>query len=96
MEPMSSLSREYLYAFVEGATGTETVRIAFTEPGVAPTDEDWTPAGWAGAKSAGADARILVGPGGDVVLGEGTYQMWVSVNAPPEGPVLPSGLVFII
>ncbi|GAB2918614.1 hypothetical protein ACFMQL_20495 [Nonomuraea fastidiosa] len=95
MEPMSSLSREYLYAWVEGATGTEAVKIAFTQPGVEPTEQDWRPAGWAGVTPAGADARILVGPGSDVVLAEGTYQMWVSVNAPPEGPVLPSGLVVI-
>jgi len=93
---MSSLSREYLYAFVEGATGTEAVKIAFTEPGVEPTEEDWHAADWAGVKAAGADARILVGPGeGSVALADGAYQMWVRVDAPPEQPMLPSGLVFI-
>ncbi|TDD11857.1 hypothetical protein [Nonomuraea diastatica] len=92
---MSSLSRELLYAWIEGAVGTEQVEIAFTEPGVEPSEGDWHPAEWSGAKAAGADARILVGPDGGVVLTDGAYQMWVRVDAPPERPVLPSGLVFI-
>lgn len=95
MEPISSLSRPYLYARIEGAAGTETVQVAFTEPGVEPAEEDWHPASWAAVSEKGADVRILVGPGGGVPLADGTHQMWVRVDAPPEQPLMPSGLVFI-
>lgn len=96
MESISSLSRPYVYAWIEGAAGTEPVEIAFTVPGVEPAEDDWRTASWSGVTAKGADARILVGPGGDVALSEGTYQLWVRVTAPPERPMMPSGLVFII
>ncbi|MEV0617578.1 hypothetical protein AB0I81_29950 [Nonomuraea sp. NPDC050404] len=94
MEPMSSLSREYLYVYVEGATGSEAVEMAFTAPGSKPIDADWRPAEWEPPSQDGADARILVGPGEDAVaLPEGTHLAWVRVTAVDEQPVLPSGLV---
>lgn len=93
MDPMSSLSREYLYAFVEGATGNEVVEMAFTNPGAKPIGTDWLPAEWDPPVPDGADAKILVGPGGTAVLAEGTYHAWVRVTAVDEQPVLPAGLV---
>ncbi|GAA1770029.1 hypothetical protein [Nonomuraea bangladeshensis] len=94
MEPMSSLSREFLYVFVEGATGNEDVEMAFTAPGVKPGVGDWRPAEWEPPKADGADAKILVGPGeGAVALPEGTHLAWVRVTAVDEQPVLPAGLV---
>lgn len=98
MEPISSLSREWIVFFVWGASGTEQVEVAFTAPGAEPVTGDWHAAEWApGSVTArGADARILVGPGGAVVLPDGTYQAWVRVTAPVELPVLPAGLVTVI
>ncbi|WP_146178180.1 hypothetical protein [Nonomuraea fuscirosea] len=91
---MSSLSREFLYVYVEGATGGEGVEVAFTVPGVKPVEDDWHPAEWEPPQADGADARILVGPGeGAVALPEGTHQAWVRVTAVEEQPLLPAGLV---
>ncbi|MFI6182544.1 hypothetical protein ACIA8R_43945 [Nonomuraea sp. NPDC051191] len=92
VEPMSSLSLEYLEFFVENASGSEQVEVAFTAPGQEPTEGQWHPASWGAAGRAGARARIRVGPGA-LVLVDGTYQGWVRVTTPSERPVLPSGLV---
>ncbi|MEU1883417.1 hypothetical protein ABZ470_39440 [Streptosporangium sp. NPDC020072] len=96
MEPISSLSRPYLYIPVENASGAETVEIAFTTPGAEPLEADWHPAEWASVSRRGAEARILIGPGGAVTLAGGTYMAWVRVTNAVEQPVLPSGLVPII
>ena len=97
-EPISSLSREWLPFFVRGASGTEVVQIAFTAPGVEPEENGWHDAGWdpASVTARGADARILFGPGGTTSRAEGTYQAWVRVTAPPQQPVLPAGLIYVI
>ncbi|MFI6497167.1 hypothetical protein [Nonomuraea typhae] len=98
MEPISSLSREWISYFVRGASGTETVEIAFTTPGVEPDESDWKAAQWdlTSANAHGANARILFGPGGTVTRLEGTYQAWVRVTAPPQLPVLQAGLIDVI
>ncbi|MFG2076966.1 hypothetical protein [Nonomuraea maritima] len=96
VDPMSSLSLEYLSFFVDNALGVEEVAVAFTNPGVEPTEDQWTPASWGAVGNGGAEARIQVGPGGAVTLPDGTYQGWVRVVRPDERPVLPSGLVPII
>ncbi|MFG3438341.1 hypothetical protein ACGF0J_13950 [Nonomuraea sp. NPDC047897] len=91
MEPISSLSRPYVYTFVKGASGTEQVQVAFTNLGAEPVEADWYPAEWASATAAGARARILIGPGGTVPLTDGTYLMWVRVTGAVEQPVLRCG-----
>ncbi|GGO63174.1 hypothetical protein [Nonomuraea cavernae] len=96
VDPISSLSLEYLKVFVQHARGNEPVEIAFTAPGVEPGLEDWRPASWAETKKRGAVAQILVGPGGTVTLPDGTYQVWVRTVRADERPVLPSGLIPII
>ncbi|MGW6499340.1 hypothetical protein [Nonomuraea angiospora] len=96
VDPMSSLSLEYLRFFVANVVGVETVEIAFTQPGVEPTEGQWNPASWGAVAQGGAEARVRVGPGGAVTLPDGTYQGWVRVTRPDERPVLPSGLVPII
>jgi hypothetical protein len=96
VDPISSLSLEYMRVFVKHARGTEPVEIAFTTPGVEPGPADWKTASWAEAKDKGAVAQILVGPGGTVTLTDGTYQVWVRTVRADERPVLPSGLVPII
>lgn len=93
MEPISSLSRPYLYIPVDGASGSEGVEIAFTTPPAEPAEADWHPADWANITTKGARARILIGPGGTVTLPDGTYMAWVRVNGAVERPVLRSGLV---
>ncbi|MEU1880850.1 hypothetical protein ABZ470_26385 [Streptosporangium sp. NPDC020072] len=91
MEPISSLSRPYVYTFVTGASGTEPVEIAFTNLGAEPGEADWHTAEWASLTAGGARARILIGPGGSVTLTDGTYLMWVRVTGPIERPVMPCG-----
>jgi hypothetical protein len=90
---MSSLSREFLYVYIEGATGNEVVEFAFTAPDVKPIDTDWRSAEWEPPKADGADAKVLVGPDTPVVLAAGTYRVWVRVTAVDEQPVLSAGLV---
>lgn len=93
MEPISSLSRPYLYIAIQGASGSEQVEIAFTNPNAEPIETDWYPAEWGGSTEDGRRARILIGPGGTVTLPDGTYMAWVRVNGAVERPVLPAGLV---
>ncbi|RJL21115.1 hypothetical protein [Bailinhaonella thermotolerans] len=94
MEPISSLSREYLYFVIQGAAGFEPVEVAFTAPGVEPTSGQWQAASWTSPSADGLPrARILVGPGSPVVLTDGTYQAWVRITGTVEQPVLPCGLI---
>jgi hypothetical protein len=95
LEEISSLSKEYVYSWVEGATGGETVEVAFIQA-AKPTAPDWKAAAWDNITPAGADARILIGPGTTAVLVDGTYQMWVRVTTVAEEPVLRAGPVVII
>lgn len=97
MEAISSLSREFLYIPVKGPSGGEDVKVAFTNEDGKPTEADWHDATWDNVTAAGADAKILVGPGeGAVALLEGTYRAWVHVTTSVEEPVLPGGLVPVI
>ncbi|MEV4749063.1 hypothetical protein AB0K21_22015 [Streptosporangium sp. NPDC049248] len=93
MEPVSSLSRPYVYITIKGASGSEQVEIAFTNPGAEPEESDWWPAEWASSSGGGVRARILIGPGSDVILVDGTYMAWARVTGAVERPVLPAGLV---
>jgi hypothetical protein len=88
-----SISKEYLSVPVSGTglAGTEPVEIAVVPAGTEePAEDDWLPAVWASGQ-----ARILIGPGGDVELADGVYEVWVRVTASPEVPVLKSGLLRI-
>ncbi|MEV1168602.1 hypothetical protein [Nonomuraea sp. NPDC049784] len=97
MEPISSLSREFVYIPVEGPSGGEAVEVAFTNEDGKPAETDWRAAMWDTVTATGADAKILVGPGeGAVTLPEGTYRAWVRVTSSVEQPVLPGGLVPVI
>lgn len=89
---ISSLSLEYLYVWVGGVAGDEGVEMALVQA-AEPGEEDWVAASWANVTPQGADARILVGPGGDVEPADGTWQVWVRVTSAPEVPVLYSGPV---
>lgn len=94
MDPVSSLSKPYVYSFVTGAAGTETVEIAMIQA-AEPSSGDWKSASWSSVTPRGAWARILIGPGTPLALSDGTYQMWVRVTGSPEAPVLYAGEVVI-
>ncbi|MGI5293160.1 hypothetical protein ACQEVF_58980 [Nonomuraea polychroma] len=97
MEPISSLSREFLYIPVNGPAGGEAVEVAFTNEDGEPAEADWHDAMWHTVTAEKAVAKILVGPGaGAVALPEGTYRAWVRVTSAVEQPVLPGGLVPVI
>jgi len=92
---ISSLSREYVLVFVRGARGVEPVHMAFVRA-EEPTEDDWVPAEWANVTPQGADAQVLIGPGGAIQLEDGTYQVWVRVTTALEVPVLHAGQIVII
>ncbi|PZG20619.1 hypothetical protein [Nonomuraea aridisoli] len=98
MDAISSLSRPYVYVWIEGAYGTETVQLAFTGVGVKPTEDDWRAAEWntASITREGAEARVLVGPGSPNELPVGTYDVWARVTAPVEQPVMLAGQLPIV
>lgn len=92
MLSIPSISLEYIHIPVGGATVSNTVEIAVIDSGVEePAEADWKPADvWDGST-----AKLLVGPAGTIELADGTYQVWVRVTAPPEKPVVRSGLLEI-
>ncbi|MGW4639564.1 hypothetical protein ACWEN6_13600 [Sphaerisporangium sp. NPDC004334] len=93
VDPISSLSKIAVRFFVSGASGAEPVEIAFTVPDGEPTESDWHTAEWDNPTQRGAEALIIVGPGGAVPLPDGTWLGWVRVTTPRERPVIPGGLV---
>jgi hypothetical protein len=68
----------------------DSVQMAFTTPGVAPTGPDYKAAIWetdATSTPTRYNALCLVGPGGTVTLAAGLYDVWVKVTDSPEIPV---------
>jgi hypothetical protein len=84
--------------WVDGAAGTEGVELACTAVDVKPVDDDWQNAAWdqASVTRDGAEARLLIGPGGVLELPVGTYDVWARVTAPIERPVLYGGQLPIV
>lgn len=69
----------------------DPVAMAFTSGfGSSPQSGDWHDAAWDNG-----NARILVGPGGDVTLFSGRYLIWVKVTDSPEIPVLRAGYLVV-
>ncbi|TYK45177.1 hypothetical protein [Actinomadura decatromicini] len=87
-----STSREYIHVPVSGATADQPVELAVVDIGAEePAEDDWVPADvWDGST-----AKLLIGPGGTLLLADGAYRVWVRVTAEPEIPVLRSGLLRI-
>lgn len=97
-------SKEYLYvpkitAFsttsgeVDPTTLTVEMTLLPTTQAV-PAESDWVAASWApGAET--ATARVLVGPGTDLVKSVGEYNVWVRVHGAVEQPERPVGKVKI-
>ncbi|MGW6946173.1 hypothetical protein ACWGHD_04520 [Streptomyces xanthophaeus] len=65
------------------------VRVAVLPDGERPEAGDWHTASW---RTIGGIhyATLLVGPGGAVEPGPGTYRTWTEITAPPEKPVVAS------
>lgn len=99
---ISSLSTEYVKSQVRLiAGGAEvdptgyTVSWAFKASSAAePVSGDWVTGSWeSDASSSQHWARCLVGPTGDIDLGDGTWHAWIKIAAPPETPVRQVGEV---
>lgn len=92
MQSVPSVSLQYLDVPVTGATVSDTVEIAVIDVDTEePAEGDWVPADvWDGSV-----AKLLIGPGGTVELADGRYRVWTRVDAPPEKPVTPGGLLEI-
>lgn len=98
---ISSLSLEYVRAQVAATVvgaaidpSTDTVKMAFTAPGINPVTGDWHSAIW---ETVGANhyALCLVGPGGTVALPVGRYRVTVKVTDSPEVPVQDAGTLIV-
>ncbi len=81
----------------------DTVEMAFS-PAYADEPTSFVTASWTGpatppvpgvAPSYQADARCLVGPGGDVTLPLGSYRVWTKITDTPEIPVLASDILTV-
>lgn len=91
----SALSLQYVQAQVEvtsedpyDPTG-DAVTFAFTRsPLTEPADDDWTPATWTTWPGPQYWAQLLIGPGGNLQLADGTWQAWLRITDSPEVPVL--------
>jgi hypothetical protein len=100
---MSQLSLQYVGVPVKAATlaGASydptalTVQMAFMPTATqVPGSGDWQSAVWAtvsGSVLYPYAAYCLVGPGGTITLGLGTYVMYLKVTGFPEIPVLLAG-----
>ncbi|MGW5638736.1 hypothetical protein [Streptomyces sp. NPDC003832] len=76
-------STEYLHIPVTVPAGVDTgaspVQIAVVAHRANPDEDEWHAAAWVGS-----EARILIGPGTDIVLTAGDYRVWINVD-PPGG-----------
>jgi hypothetical protein len=74
-------STEYLHVPVTAPAGVDLtaapVRIAVVAHRDNPADDEWNTASW----EAGS-ARILIGPGTDVLLTAGDYKVWINLDPP--------------
>ena len=104
---LSSLSREYIKIKVAGYRGgllidpsAFTVEFGFTALASPPEEPDtWYPGDWETVLLHGTPvhylARVLIGPGSDVVLADGTYDVWVKIYDTQERPVRHVGRIII-
>jgi len=72
---------------------TDPVVMAFMPSGKDPASADWQAATWMTDATGTLPvyyAICLVGPGGTIALGVGTYDVWVKVTDNPEIVVLKS------
>lgn len=74
-------STEYLHVPVTAPPGVDLtgapVKVAAVLHRNNPVGAEWKTAEWSAS-----EARLLVGPGSDLVLTRGDYRVWVSVDPP--------------
>lgn len=93
MIKISVLSVEYVRARVRAKEAgaivnptSDAVSLAFMAAGVNPTGGDWHAATWETTPTS-YYARCLIGPG-NVIVGLGTWDVWVKITDSPEVPVI--------
>lgn len=90
--PVNSLTTEFHevgVTWTHGDPTATTVQMAVIPHGHDPDDADWHTAAWDTDADGLPVAKLLVGPdGGAVDPGPGRFRDWVSIDAPPEHPVL--------
>jgi hypothetical protein len=106
MHQVSTLSLEYVRVPVQATENGvlvnisgDSVQMAFPATGVAPVTGDWKGASWETDPTVVPNvyfARCLVGPGGAVVLGAGTYDVWLKITDNPEIPTRKAGQVRVL
>ncbi|MFJ7963148.1 hypothetical protein [Streptomyces sp. NPDC096324] len=76
-----STSTEYLHIPATAPTGVDLtgapVRIAVVAHRDNPDDTEWRTADWNDG-----NARILIGPDGDLELAAGDYNVWINIDPP--------------
>lgn len=73
----------------------DLVQMALPVIDIDPVTDDWKNAIW---QTVNDDfiANILVGPGGDIELGRGDYDILIKITDDPEVPVLRAGMLKIL
>lgn len=85
-------SLEYVEATVTSDVTLDAQTVEFAILTAAPVDgTTWTAGAWTGTAGTTRIARILVGPGGTLDPGVGSYTVFVRVTDTPEIPAIPSG-----
>jgi hypothetical protein len=72
----------------------DTVALGFTDSWNSDAPAEWHPATWETINDVHT-ARLLIGPGTDVALTAGAWDVWVKVTDNPETPVLKAGVLRI-
>jgi hypothetical protein len=89
-----AISVEYVRVAVTVPAGVDLseldVELAVVNDGQVPDTGDWRAGTWIGTSAA-----VLIGPGTDLALDQGTYDVYVKIISSPEVPVLPSGSIHI-
>src|SRR6201992_606305 len=91
MRPISSQSKEYIKTTVSAVDSSgiinptsSPVSWAFLTPGAAPNGStSWTAGSWETQSLHGTTtylARILIGPGGSLVVAVGSYDVWIQIQ----------------
>ena len=92
-ERISVLSIEYVS--VPFTTNVDPLTIGGAELGFVSGTGDTEPEEWHTALVEDGAAKVLVGPGQDVVLTTGTWSVWAKVTDLPEIPVEKTGLLSV-
>jgi hypothetical protein len=98
MRRIAAASQRYLDLGALVPAGTDTtvdlVEFAFLATDADPIDADWKVGNWF-VSATRIVARILLGPGGTVVLTPATYRVWIRVTSSPERVVQRVGRVLV-